>query len=39
VQDEFDNYKNLPIFFQPNFILARDHPHGEYYIHEKEGPA
>jgi len=37
--DEFDDCKNLPIFSQPNFIVARDHPHSEYDIHEKEGPA
>jgi len=30
--DEFDDCKNF-------FILTRDHLHGEYDIHEREGPA
>jgi len=31
--------KRSPIFpMQPNFILARDHPHGKYDTHEKERP-
>jgi len=31
--------KIFQFFSQPNFILAHNHPHAEYDIHEKEGPA